>query len=534
MSARPPESPPPGDAVTTTGALVVNAIAGWGRHLSYLVLLFLLTPFMLRTLGPETYGMWALVLAITGVLELMDLGLTSAVVRLVADLKGRRDESRINVVLSTVWGCYLALAGVTLLVLGAITLLLPWMLDLPAHLLADCRWALILLGGRAVFGLPLNLFRSVLHGLGLGRYGEATRTGSTLLYGLGAWIALSLGAGVVGLAGATVASSLVLWGVTSLQLRRLAPRIRISTRRFSGAEARGILRLSAVFMTGNVVSLVATRLDAFVLQWLIGLPAVAVYSIAARLSDNLLLLTKQFIHALSPAAAERSGAGDLPGLRAIALSGTKFALAITIPAVLSLLVLAKPLITYWINADFASAAAPLQILALSVLVSVVWMQASGVLAMTGHHRFDAAASLSSAALNLALTVPLVLWLGVPGAAIGTLLAALFVGPVLVIPRMLKMLQISASAYLRDALLPALLPGAGALAVGLVLQVTAHPTSLLQVAIHGIFITTIYGLLFVLFGTDSKERALLRRKLAGLRRLRRLLPFRRHRHGEAQP
>jgi O-antigen/teichoic acid export membrane protein len=521
----------PTGAVTGAGALAVNAIAGWGRHLSYLVLLFLLTPFMLRTLGPETYGMWSLVLALTGILELADLGLTSAVVRLVADLKGRGDEKRLNVVLGTVWGVYLALSGLVALALVASVLLLPWAFDLPAHLVTDSRWALLLIGGRAVIGLPLNLFRSVLHGMGLARHGEATRAGTTLLYGLGVWIALSLGYGVIGLAGATVVSSLALWSLTYLQLRRLVPWIHISARRFSRAEARRVVRLAAAFMTGNVVSLVATRMDAFVLQWLIGLPAVAVYAIASRLSDNLLLLTKQFIHALSPAAAERAGASDLDGLRAIALRGTKFAFAITIPAVLFLLLLAEPLITHWIHKDFAPAAAPLQILAVSVLVSVGWMQASGVIAMTGHHRFDALASLSSAGMNLAVTVPLVLWLGVPGAAIGTLVAATVVGLVVVIPRMLKVVEISSMTYLRKGALPALLPGLVVGLFGYGMRWLAPPTGLLHVALQGMLIGVVYGLIFALFGTDAEERRVLARKLG---RFGRFLPFKRRASVTPQP
>ncbi len=521
---------PTGGTTTGTGALVLNAVTGWGRHLSYLVLLFLLTPFMLRTLGPETYGMWALVLALTGIMELADLGLTSAVVRLVADLKGRGEERRLNVVLATVWGIYLALAGVMTGVLAALVLLLPWMFELPGSLLADSRWALILIGGRAVIGLPLNLSRSVLHGMGLARHAEATRTGSTMIYGLGAWVALSQGAGMVGLAGATVASSIVLWVVTAAQLRALVPWIHISVRRFSMTQARRVVRLAAAFLTGNVVSLVATRMDAFVLQWLIGLPAVAVYAIAARLSDNLLLLTKQFIHALSPAAAERAGASDLQGLRAIALRGTKFALAITIPAVLCLLLLGEPLIRHWIHEDFVPAATPLKILAVSVLVSVVWMQASGVVAMTGHHRFDALSSLASAGINLVVSIPLIMWLGVPGAAVGTLAAAAAVGLVLVVPRMLKVVRLSPMAYLREAVSPALLPGAVALLLGYCLRWLIPPGNLLQVAGHGLFITLVYGLAFVLLGTDDQERAVAGAKLS---RIARSLPFRRRRAERAR-
>lgn len=504
--------PPDGRSVTPAGALAMNALAGWGRHITFALLLLLLTPYMIRTLGTHSYGVWALVVAVVGVLELLDMGLTTATVRLVAELKGSGDRSRMSRVLSTVLALYLGLAVLAAAALVGATLGIGALFDLPASDRWNAQVALVLLGGRSVLGLPLNLYRAALHGNGLVRYSDAIRVGTLAIYGILAWIGLAAGLGIVGLAAATLSSSIVSWFLTARLTRRLLPELRIGLGQLSMQEARRTLRISVAFAVGNLTTLISTRVDAFVLQWLVGLHAVAIYSIAARLADNLLLLTKQFIHALSPGAAERAGAGDIAGLQLVALQGTKYALAITLPVVVPLLIFAEPLLMTWIGPDFAASHVPLQILVVWVAISVVNLQASGVLAMTGHHRFDAVIAACGAAANLLITVPLVLWLGLRGAAWGTLIASGSVGLCALVPRMLSRLSLPPGRFLRQAILPAIWPIAPSAALGWTLMKLAPPGTLLLVAIYGLSVATIHVVVFFVIGTSAQEKQFVAKRL----------------------
>lgn len=496
--------------------LVLNAMSSWGRHLAHVALLLVLTPFMLNTLGQERYGVWALVLAVTGVLELLDLGLGTAVVRLVAELKGKGDVEREERVLGTVMALYMALGA---LLAGLLLLSASFMgpvMDIPESLRRQAFWALIILGTRSVIGFPASVFRGVLHAHGMVRHTELARVGTLSLYALGVYFTLTWGWGVVGLASATLFHSCFYFTINYFILKKKLPHIQISPLRFHRDEARRILRLASAFLAVNVGGLVATRIDSFVLQWVRGLTAVALYALAARLADNLLLLTKQFIHALSPGAAEMAGRGDEKSLRILAVKGAKFSLMITVPAALGVGLFARPLISAWVGPQFAASAGPLAILAISVVMSVAWIQASGLIAMTGEHKYDAIATLGSAGFNLAITVPLAWWLGIHGAALGTLTAATVVGCGFVIPRMLKRTQVSASHYLASAVFPSLLPVIPAGLLGWGLKVLFPPTSLFAVALEGLAVAIMYLTVFAIFGLDPRERALIARKLQRLR------------------
>ena len=177
---------------------------------------------------------------------------------------------------------------------------------------------------------------------------------------------------------------------------------------------------------------------------------------------------------------------------------------------------ARPLISAWVGPQFAASAGLLAILAVSVVMSVAWIQASGLIAMTGEHKYDAIATLGSAGFNLAITVPLAWWLGIHGAALGTLTAATVVGCGFVIPRMLQRTQVSASRYLASAVFPSLLPVVPAGVLGWGLKVLFPPTSLLAVALEGLAVAFMYLTVFAVFGLDSQERALMARKLQKLR------------------
>lgn len=360
-------------------------------------------------------------------------------------------------VLGTVLGLYLGLAAIAAIVLAALSVGMVHLFELPRDQGESAALALLILGGRSVLGLPLNLYRAALHGNGLVRYAEASRVGTILIYGVSAWLGLAAGLGLVGLAVATLGSSLINWAITARMVNRLLPGLRIGLRHFSRTEAKSTLRLSMAFVAGNLSALINSRIDTFVLQALVGLHAVALYALAARLADNLLLLTKQFIHALSPAAAERTGSNDAEGVRQLATRGTKYALAITLPVVVPLLLLGRPLLETWIGPEFAGSHAPLRILVISVALSVVWLQASGVLAMIGHHRFDALTALGAAGLNLAITIPLAAYLGAVGAALGSLTSVAVVGLGVSVPRMLQITGLPAGRYLRRAIWPTLPP-----------------------------------------------------------------------------
>src|SRR5580658_10604807 len=73
----------------TTG-VVVNMLSG-----------LLVMPYLIRTLGSGTYGLWILIGTMTGYFGVLDLGVSVALGRLVAAHRARGEHDQINRVMST-------------------------------------------------------------------------------------------------------------------------------------------------------------------------------------------------------------------------------------------------------------------------------------------------------------------------------------------------------------------------------------------------------------------------------------------------
>ena len=66
-----------------------------------IVIAFLLSPFLIHTLGDTNYGIWSVIAALTGYMALLDLGVSSAVAKYVSKYKALDDYPSLNKVMST-------------------------------------------------------------------------------------------------------------------------------------------------------------------------------------------------------------------------------------------------------------------------------------------------------------------------------------------------------------------------------------------------------------------------------------------------
>src|ERR1022692_2554439 len=82
----------------------------------------LLSPYFIRKLGPERYGIWVLVFTLVDYLWFFDLGFNTSVTQFVAKYRARNEPDQINRVINTglVYFCCVAI------VFALATLLVAW------------------------------------------------------------------------------------------------------------------------------------------------------------------------------------------------------------------------------------------------------------------------------------------------------------------------------------------------------------------------------------------------------------------------
>ena len=110
-----------------------NVGSNWVLTAITIAATYLLTPFVIHTLGQEAYGTWTLITAMTGYMNLLALGVPMACVRYLAQHVAEKDPRRINEVIGSCAGLYL-LIGAAAVALGlALTAGLTAMFEPPSQ-----------------------------------------------------------------------------------------------------------------------------------------------------------------------------------------------------------------------------------------------------------------------------------------------------------------------------------------------------------------------------------------------------------------
>jgi O-antigen/teichoic acid export membrane protein len=269
---------------------VINVGSSYARFVVAIGAVVFVTPVIIERVGLEAYGIWALVLATVGLLGLMDFGLATSAVKFIAERTGDADRDGRNRVMSALLTIYtgisiLLLLGVSVAAFGG-----------PGEtVFGETRGEAVLLlavGGSVAAGLFLSLFRAALAGAGLMYLANIVEMMVTLLYVILTLLFLGLDYGVPGLAAAllvsTTAGGISLALIARLRIEGLRPRLTL----MRWCEMKGLLSFSIWAFLANAAVLAILRMDPIIIDAFMPLSAVAIYAIAGRIAEYVLLLNK--------------------------------------------------------------------------------------------------------------------------------------------------------------------------------------------------------------------------------------------------
>src|SRR5258707_15481803 len=114
-----------------TKRFAFNVMMNWIAMAVGMVVPFFLAPFVIRHLGTTAYGVWILAVSTVSYLNILDLGLRSAIIRFVskADAQGKPEDATAAIG-AALWVRVLISAGVALISV-ALALVFPHLFKVP-------------------------------------------------------------------------------------------------------------------------------------------------------------------------------------------------------------------------------------------------------------------------------------------------------------------------------------------------------------------------------------------------------------------
>jgi O-antigen/teichoic acid export membrane protein len=469
-------------------------------------------PLIVHHLGDRIYGFWSLVIAFVGYYGLMDLGISSAVSQYLCIAVGKRDEEESRSVFNSAFVILCAVGLVALVVTAILTVAARRMLPNPVEA-KEFSLAIAILGVNAAIGFPMSIYGALLEA----KYrfvwaAILTMIGVILRTALIIWAVLS-GAGLVGLASATLIASLAVTAMQVSLVRCLWPWARVGSALIGRARLKQFFSYSIYTFIASIADNLRFQMDPLIIASFIGVATVTHYRIASTLNQYymsaVLASTGHFRQVLSRA----HGASDRQRLENTFFFSTKVAIALSFLIASVLILLGRPFVIRWMGRSYVDSYAPLVILTFAMLLDLSQSPSISLLYATFNHRFYTYLNAAEGVINLALSLVLVKRFGMAGVALGTLLAALVMRIFIQPWWTCRAVKISLRSYARITLRVALQSIVLALLGALVVAGIAKPNYIRLIASLSLFVGVYAtGAWFLVFSTD--ERAKLRLALAG--------------------
>jgi O-antigen/teichoic acid export membrane protein len=463
-------------------------------------------PFTMRHLGQAEYGLWMLVASMTAYFQLFDLGYGNGLVRAITAADASDDTDGVNTVLSTFVVVYSAI-GVVVLAVTALLIVtaVPRFPTLSPEQVVTAQYILGILGIRIAIGFPMSVFGAVTTARQRFSLTSSIAIVVVVLQGLATYLVLTSGYGVVTLVAATAGINIASYAAYALAARRTFPGMRIAPSRFSTGHVREVSAFSLYLFVISIAIQVGTHVDNLIVGAYLGTAAVAVYTVAMRLSEYHRQLCGQFSGFLFPLIVRYHADKDGTALRATLLEGTRVGLGLATLVALGMIVLGRELVQLWMGPGFEAVVIPLYILAGAGIVMVAQGPTGNILLGTGHHRLVAAASIAEILFNVGLSIALIGSRELTGVAIGTAIPYVLINVLLLMPVACRAVGVSLGGFFRDTVGPTVAGLVPAALVGFVLRSSAPPVSVPILFAEAVVIGLVYLAAFWIIGLRRQER-----------------------------
>lgn len=379
-----------------------------------------ITPLLLKHLGRSAFGVWILASSIVTYLQLFAAGFGGATTRLVAEDAAVRPEVAVRT-LNTTFFVLVPLAALALVAGVVIAFLFPSMFHVTPALHTDVVIAVAVLAVAMAAALPCDTFGGAL--LGHQRFDLLSISNALLVATTTAAsiVIVVNGGGIVPLAVATTLISLSFHVVRYAMLRHIEPSTRLSRRLVDRVQLRRAARLSGWFLVLAVLTAVYNTLcDVLIVGIVAGVRAAAVYAVGSRLAKAAMQALDSLAQVFFPHAAHTARNESRDALAGITIDGTRVTLLGGTMAALVFVVLAAPGIRAWVGPGYRTSAQVLVVLAVAMALGSPFRALANIMTGAGDLRSLTFVRAGEVAVNLAVSVVLVIVMGPVGAAWGTL------------------------------------------------------------------------------------------------------------------
>jgi O-antigen/teichoic acid export membrane protein len=457
MPTETPTTPTPATVDGRQPRVVRNVFSNWGSYVVATGVSFFLSPYVVRHLGNTAYGVWTLILALTGYLGLLDLGVRGAVTRYVARFHTQADHERASNVASSAMVIFSTAGLLAILTSALLAGLVVGRLDIPPQFMTAARFVLLITGLNVATSLINGVYGGILVGLQRFDLTNSIEVSINVLRAAATVLSLHLGYGIKTLAVIQLGFTLIRWMANIFLVHRLYPQLKIYLSLADRAGVKLIFSFSVFSFLLHVSGSLIYASDNVVIGAYLPATAVTFYVIGGNLIEYTRTLVAGISQTMTPLASSTEARNDDDRVRMVVLVSSRAASMAVFPIAITFMLRGSSFISLWMDPQYGELSGKvLWILSLTLMLWAANSVTAGSLLGLSKHKPIVPILLAEGVCNLALSIYWVKRMGIVGVAWGTLVPSLF-SSVLFWPWYvqravgIKSLQYAYSAWIRPAI-----------------------------------------------------------------------------------
>jgi O-antigen/teichoic acid export membrane protein len=355
---------------------------------------FLLSPYLVRKLGPEGYGIWVLSFSLVDYYAFLDLGFRSATVKYVAHYWTLGDHDNVNAILNT----GILYAGLISAPLFALIVLASnnfhKFFHISPELLPSFRLLMILISLSWCLGFVFNTFNAALEAVQRFDLSNKVNVVTTVIRSGGTAVLLSLGFGLISIGVLVVISQGIGYTLNVVSFRRIFPQLKVSRRYASLKTLKEMGKFGIHTFVLNMSYLLLNQSPPLVIGHFLPAAFIGFYSLPNRLIQYTGGAVSGIGAVVNANAAELQARGEKLALSRLAIFTNRYCLTLFMPLAIVFSLFSKQLFQLWVPPAVQYAAPLLPVLTIGYLIAVAGQYSSGMLLLgLGRHQWFARGQL---------------------------------------------------------------------------------------------------------------------------------------------
>lgn len=311
-------------------------------------------PILIRSLGEAAFGLYVLATSLSGTLAFLDLGISAATLKFVAESTARGDRERFSKIVQTSFIFYGSVGLSGAIILWYSSPFLVKLFSVEPGLTMEGTWAFRISAIQFSIFFLNTVFLSIFKGVQRFDLSSLSLTLlSVLTYGGGILIAMYTSLGLVGITGASLVAnlmSLALSGYLAKQIFR-EHGISFKNSRPTFEVFRNMFSFSSILTLNSLANFMLYQIQRYLIGILLGPAAVSAYQVAMTIPSKAHSVVNAVTETLFPLA---SATKNLQNLRATYLKMLIASLCIAALALLPLAVCSDLLLLLWMGTPAGS------------------------------------------------------------------------------------------------------------------------------------------------------------------------------------